>query len=183
MDRETFWSVIARVREQHPNQSTDDIANAVVDELSRLPPEEIESFQSFAEAYRYAANRRELWAVVSYICGGCGDDGFDYHRGWLIAQGETVYFAAMNDPSSLALHHWVGDDAKFPDMECEMMLYAARKAFENVTGRDMRRDRDLPEIEEAATWPADRVANYKWTDDDVAKLFPRLTSRWKRVSR
>lgn len=179
MERATFWSIIERARAAGAGASAEHVAEELIAQLARLPAGEIESFQGWLDAYRYAANRKELWAVAFYIGGGCSDDGFDYFRGWLIAQGEAVFLAAMHDPSSLVEHRWPGDDEKWPDMRCEDMLSVGRAAYETVTGNEMSWDLELPTIEERTRWPADRIENYEWTDADVSKLFPRLQSRWK----
>jgi hypothetical protein len=31
-----------------------------------------------------------MWVAAYLMNGGCSDDGFDYFRGWLIAQGRTT---------------------------------------------------------------------------------------------
>jgi len=46
------------------------------------------------------AYKQKLWAAA--MMNGCSDDSFDYFRGWLIAQGKDMYFAAPRDPDSLA---------------------------------------------------------------------------------
>lgn len=41
-------------------------------------------------------------AAASLILGGCSDDGFEYFRGRLIAQGREVFERSVADPDSLA---------------------------------------------------------------------------------
>ena len=68
------------------------------------------------------------------ICESCGDDGFDYFRGWLIAQGRSVFERALVNPDSLAeLQSFEGND-ELPELE--KMLYVARFAYQKKTGRD-----------------------------------------------
>ncbi|MFD8951587.1 DUF4240 domain-containing protein [Streptomyces xanthophaeus] len=43
-----------------------------------------------------------LWAAAYLAHGGCSDDGFDYFRGWLIAQGCDVFERVAADPDALA---------------------------------------------------------------------------------
>ncbi len=153
----------------------------LVKDLEALPRAEIESFQAWQDAYRYAADRKELWAAAGYICGGCGDDGFDYFRGWLIAQGQAVFEAAVRDPGSLARHRWPGSDKEFPEAHCEWMLSVARTAYSELTNEEMPWDQELPGVPGREDWPVDRIADYDWTDEDTLKLFPALGERWPRT--
>ncbi len=63
--------------------------------------------------------------------GGCSDDGFDYFRGWLVAQGRTVWERALADPDSLAD---AGVDPRDDMVECEDVLAAASRAYAAATG-------------------------------------------------
>ena len=181
MDRAEFWTRIAHARQAaHQDGTADDVARALVGQLKALPPATIEAFQGRLTAYYGAANRKELWAAASFVGGGCSDDGFDYFRGWLIAQGETVYLAALHDPSSLADHRWPGDDEQWPRIQCERILSVARVAYEELTGEAMSWDLEEPSVEEVSDLPGDRISDYEWTEDDVVRLFPRLAERWPR---
>jgi hypothetical protein len=77
----------------------------------------------------------KLWAAAYLINGGCSDDGFDYFRGWLLAQGKTVFFAAIANPDSLAevLPHLPGWQPG-EELEFEDMLSIASDIFEPRTG-------------------------------------------------
>jgi len=71
-------------------------------ELSRLDITDLITWYLIFEKYRGLAYKQKLWAAAATIMNGCSDDSFDYFRGWLIAQGEDVYLAALRDPDSLA---------------------------------------------------------------------------------
>ena len=68
MDKQQFWQLIEAARNQASNPNDGEaVARKATSLLASRPIEEI------------VAN------------GGCSDDGFDYFRGWLIAQGREVF--------------------------------------------------------------------------------------------
>jgi uncharacterized protein DUF4240 len=113
----------------------DEVAQDLAEVLADRPAGEIAGFEVeldrlLAESYRW-----DLWAAAYLINGGCSDDGFDYFRGWLVAQGRASWEAALADPDSLAdlvADADLGDDG----VECEALLDAAAEAYEQVTGDD-----------------------------------------------
>lgn len=48
------------------------------------------------------SHRNQLWAAGYLINDGCSDDGFEYFRAWLIAQGREVFERVVADPDALA---------------------------------------------------------------------------------
>src|SRR5262245_45798508 len=136
MNRDKFWRLIAESR-----QSADDcvgLAKHLFETLKRLEPPEILSFQQqmwqrLAESYRW-----DLWAVAYIVNGGCSDDGFEYFRGWLIAQGCDYFEAALRDPESAAIR--AEPDAN----ECEDILYVAPRAYQEATGQSLPLDSFIP---------------------------------------
>lgn len=103
VDTEQYWALIAEARARAADPSD---AEAVAAEASTLladyPREEIvATLQVFwdlmADSYR-----NPLWVAAYLINGGCSDDGFDYFRGWLVAQGREVFERAVADPDTLA---------------------------------------------------------------------------------
>ena len=108
--------------------------------------------------------RWDLWGAAFVINSGCSDDGFDYFRGWLMLQGHDVWEAALRDPESLA-------DVSFDgDAECENVLYAASKAYEQLAGRSLPPPRDGHPKEPMGT---------AWQETDLEALHPKL---WKRFA-
>jgi hypothetical protein len=89
-------------------ESADEQAEKLEKLLSKLPPEEIVSFENIFTKLRYAAYRCDLWGVAYLLCGGCGDDSFDYFRAWLVGRGQKFhedaipgflsFFAAISQP-------------------------------------------------------------------------------------
>ena len=162
MDIERFWNLI-EVSKLGTEDCEEQIEN-LSELLTKIEPAEIIDFdrqlrERLVEAYRW-----DLWAVAYIINGGCSDDGFEYFRGWLIAQGKDYFEAALRDPQNAAQRASVDEEA-----ECESIFYAASQAYEEKTGEEM----PATEILEPA-----EPAGQKWNEADVEALYPRLAKRF-----
>ena len=115
--------------------------------------------QQSIEAYRW-----DLWAVAYIINGGCSDDGFEYFRGWLIAQGKDYFEAALKNPENAA-----ACVAEGGDVECESILYVANQAYKDKTGSEM-----APAI---VSYPSEPKGQ-SWDEDSVEELYPNLAQRF-----
>ncbi|WP_236064785.1 DUF4240 domain-containing protein [Reticulibacter mediterranei] len=103
-----------------------------------LSLEELQSFAHIVDELCSESYRPLLWAAAYLMNGGCSDDGFEYFRGWLIAQGATVFSQAVNDPDTLAdviLSHQ--RDLPEGDFECEEILFLAQHVYHEKTGEEM----------------------------------------------
>jgi hypothetical protein len=137
------------------------------------------------ESYRW-----DLWGAAYQINRGCSDDSFDYFRGWLMAQGQTVWESAVADPDTLADHPVVrllapGGRHEFSALGCEAMLGAAQGAYARVVGGDMDDDEALDAFYQAAGERmtggpiGDGPAGEDWDFDDgdeVRRRLPRLAA-------
>ena len=132
-----------------------------------------------AESYSW-----DLWGAAYLINGGCSNDGFDYFRGWLLAQGRATWEAAIRDPDSLADHPQVrtlGQQAvRTDDLWCEAILYVPFDAHEALTGQPLTAEvREVVEVVEGAgAEPADPMGE-DWDFDDnqeVRRRYPRLVA-------
>src|SRR5215831_6426422 len=151
-----FWNIVEKSK--RGTEGSDEQAEKLEELLSNLPPEEIVSFESVFTEFLFTSYRWDLWGVAFLLCGGCGDDSFDYFRAWLIGRGQKFYEDAMKDPESIA-RKVTEDD--FP--EAELLMYAAAQAYEAKTGRD------LPA--RSIKYPKE-PAGTKWAEEDLPKLFP-----------
>ncbi|MFB7184839.1 DUF4240 domain-containing protein [Streptomyces sp. NPDC056230] len=139
MDTTDFWNLIdaARTRVTGPAD-----AEAVVERACELlaarPVEEIIAAQQLLWDLMAASYRAPLWAAAYTINGGCSDDGFDYFRGWLMAQGREVFERVVADPDALAeLPVIRAAAAEREEMECESMLAVAWGAHRAATGQNL----------------------------------------------
>ena len=108
--------------------------------------------------------------------GGCGDDGFDYFKSWIISQGQTAYLAFLENADNLI--DFLPEDPE--DMECEELDYAPLDAWERLTGKDWMSHAPLAEISELAARP-ETPAGKDWDEDDtedLSKRFPRLWAKF-----
>ncbi|WP_030057784.1 MULTISPECIES: DUF4240 domain-containing protein [Streptomyces] len=137
MDIDGFWNVVGAARAESSGSPGKAFAEALVDQLARLPQEEILSYQERFDEVHGAVYRWDVWAAAYLIGGGCSDDSFMDFRAGLIALGRDWYEQAAAQPDELADHPAVieaaarGDDYVIFD---EDVNYAAGSAFERLTG-------------------------------------------------
>ncbi len=169
MTTDEFWDMIAFAKgrvEGLDDPQCERQAELLESYLANLAPADIIDFHRIFRESMQQANDRGLWGAAYIINGGCSVDGFDYFRGWLIAQGRDVFDAAMRDPDTLA------DvvDGQQDDYEGEFMLYVGADAYEAKTGVEM------PRIVVAHG----DIRGEDWTEDTVGQRFPRLAAlhRW-----
>jgi uncharacterized protein DUF4240 len=116
-----------------------------------------------AESYSW-----ELWGAAYLMNGGCSDDGFEYFRAWLIAQGREIFETALKDPDTLAV-------LASPEGELEDFLYVASGLYEDETGEVMPesvvifRGMGPPDLGEG--WDFDSAAEMK-------KRYPKLFAKY-----
>ena len=172
MDTGGFWHLIDRTREQSEDDAEVVTAKAG-DLLAAMPPDEIIAAQQQLWDQLAASYTAPLWAAAYVINGGCSDDGFDYFRGWLLAQGRDVFERALADPDCLADHPAVQvAAAEWQDVECEPMLNIAYNAYQRATGKL------LPQNAWHISYPT--LGGDFWFDfeqsDRLAQKLPRLTA-------
>lgn len=132
MNEQVFWKIIKRAKSE-ADGDVEGIAEGVYEQLVELSPHEIESFQAILDSKLADAYTYKLWGAAYLMNGGCSDDGFDYFRAWLVAQGQNTYEAALADPDSLAKIA----DSEEDDNECEALLSVALSAYKDIEGKEM----------------------------------------------
>jgi len=131
MDKAQFWRLIEDAKAKSGGDCEEQ-AELLKGALVKLPPEEIIAFGGIMDELLDQAYRWDLWGAGELINGFCSDDGFFYFRGWLVAQGRTVYENALANPDSLA--DVVEPDSD--DAECEALLYVAGRAYKATMGKE-----------------------------------------------
>ena len=163
MERSTFWNLIDEARANAADIF--EVAPALTDLLLTSEPDEIVSFAQHVKDVLAELYRWDLWAVPYIVNGGSSDDGFEYFRGWLIAQGRERFQAALQNPAS------IGDWAEPDENECEEILYAAQETYEGRTGEAFPYEAvNAPALTEPAGDP--------WEEDQLAALYPQLCERF-----
>ncbi|MDX2216573.1 MAG: DUF4240 domain-containing protein [Oculatellaceae cyanobacterium bins.114] len=178
LTEDDFWQLI----EASKTESGGDIyeqLETLKAQLCKLTNAEIVSFDTILHRLLNKSFEARLWGAAYIINGGCSDDGFDYFRGWLIAQGQAIFEQALENPDSLA------DvvDIENQDVQCEEIWYVAQEAYEEKTGKDDFGEKRIAESKELKGNLAD------WSDDDgnedetkIQDLFPRLYAKfWEAI--
>ncbi len=133
MDQDGFWALIEAAGEA-AGWDAEGVADDLVCRLRELPVAELLAFDAIQQALMAESYRWDLWGAAELLNGGASDDGFEYFRAWLIAQGRAVYEAALRDPDSLAEHPAVRDrDPTVDAFESEDMLEVVGRAYELAT--------------------------------------------------
>lgn len=145
-----LWSLIEHARTRGlVLQDADAVGARLVEKLAAMPAEEIVSADEQLRTLAARAYSLELRGAAYVINGGCSDDGFEYFRGWLIAQGERVYNDALVDPDSLA---GLFSEGQHVEAESEAMLGATWEAYRIRADSDLPRGASVTEPELGEVW-------------------------------
>jgi TPR repeat protein len=164
MNENDFWHLIETARAECKGDGGKQVA-LIQEKLQTLSDREILDFDRLLHEQMRASYNRDLWAAAYIINGGCSDDGFDYFRAWLIAQGKEVFYRALKDPESLV-------EAAGPDTELELFFYTASKAYEAKTGKEFP----------CPSRPPLELTGDEWEEDEaqLQKKYPGLFAKfWK----
>lgn len=127
-----FWNII-QTAHQTANGNHEAQMEAIEFALEKLEPADLIEFQNFFDEAHTNSYRANLWGAGYLMNGGGSDDGFDYFRGWLIAQGRKTFEAALENPDSLA--DVIPEDAEADfEFENQDILNVAGRAWEKKTG-------------------------------------------------
>jgi hypothetical protein len=160
MDCDGFWRLIEASRVGEDGLADMERLHELLEglETNEVLDFDRELWERMRESYRW-----DLWAVAYIVNGGCSDDGFDYFRGWLIAQGRAYFEASLREPERAA-------DRAEPDAnECEDMLYTAARVHKERTG-------EFPPP--LNVMPEDGPAGTAWTEEELEELYPELCERF-----
>jgi hypothetical protein len=134
-----FWGLIDEAR---ADGGWEEMYSPLVNALSDLELGDLMLWKQIFDEYHLLSYKNKLWAAAYVINGGCSDDGFDYFRAWLIAQGKEVFLNALRDPDSLAGVENCEEDVEFEDM----LSAAAYGYFEKTLDSDKDYDKFYAEL-------------------------------------
>lgn len=164
MNEAKFWALISETNQISERDAEEQIA-LISERLGKFPAAEVIHFYNLFQRFKDDAYRWDMWAAAYIINGGCSDDHFNDFRGWLIAQGQEIFEAALADPESLVkLTHME------PDMEVEGFDYIAPEIYERLTGKQI----PFPDGRTGVYDPAGE----EWEEDNLPTLLPKLWSRF-----
>ncbi|MFE9399879.1 DUF4240 domain-containing protein [Streptomyces flavidovirens] len=177
MDIEQFWHLIDQARGRVADSpDVEDIANQVTALLASHEPQQIVDAQQILWDLMAASYQAPLWAAAYLINGGCSDDGFDYFRGWLIAQGRTAFEQVIADADRLAdLPAVHAAAAEGIELEGEQTLSIAWDAYERATGSELPSDAftiNYPNLDPAWNFDFDDHSRIAARLPRIAALYP-----------
>ncbi|MCT9094246.1 DUF4240 domain-containing protein [Streptomyces sp. ASQP_92] len=174
MNKEHFWMLIEKAREHVPDtRDGSNVADCASALLARRSVHEITAAQQTLWDLMADSYQNRLWAAAYVINGGCSDDGFDYFRGWLIAQGRPTFERVLAAPDTLAeLSHVRTAAAEGTDLDCEDMLSIVWNAHQKATGQE------LPAGAFTIRYPdLDPAWDFNFDDrEEMARRLPALTA-------
>ena len=168
MDEKWFWNLIESSK--FGGNDIDDQMKIIERELKNFSPQELVTFDRIFWQLLSESYTNPLWEAADIMNGGCSDDGFDYFRGWLIAQGETVFHQAIQNPDSLS------EVAKDLDedyiYECEDLFgiaSLARDYYKDKTGQEMPNHIAMGDLK-----------GNSWQAEGLPQLYPKLWAIFNR---
>jgi len=170
MDLGTFWKFIGDARSRARDDR--DFLSRTASRLRMLKPEELMEFESHFEKIHTESFSWNLWGAAYLMNGGCGDDGFDYFRAWLMAQGQQAFDNAVKDPDTLAT---LAEPGTRGSRGFEEFMHLARETYEEKTGEEMP-DSDVLFQGVVPSEPAER-----WDFNDATEMkkrFPKLFAKY-----
>lgn len=131
LSEDIFWSIIDRSLKNTKNQ--DEQEAYLVKEIGKLTPMEMVGFRLRTDKLLYDTYNDGMWCAAYIMNGGCGDDGFEYFRCWVISRGKDTYEKAKTNPDSLIAAAIDEEDI----YDFEGFWYVALTAFEKKTGKKL----------------------------------------------
>jgi hypothetical protein len=170
VDSVTFWKLIDASRtasNEDPERQLEEIGAL----LDALPVEEVVAFQHRLDACFESSYTWAVWGAACVIAGGCSDDGFDDFRGWLISRGKRTFEAALEQPDEL------GSSITDVDEKLCCQVEGWRSVGSDAWVRRTRRDdAEFPALDGVER--AEEPAGVRWKDDDLERLYPKLSRRF-----
>jgi hypothetical protein len=144
-----FWELVAAARASAVDPAdADSVGRRARELLDAMPLDEVAALARAEWELRARSYRVDLWGAAYLINGGCSDDGFEYFRGWLIAQGRDVFERAVADPDTLAEVPAVREGPA--DLEAEDMFGVATSVYWDRAGRAPADTASYPQL--TASW-------------------------------
>ncbi|HJZ33606.1 MAG TPA: DUF4240 domain-containing protein [Hyphomicrobiaceae bacterium] len=170
MDLDAFWRIVDGARS---NASSDqDFLRRIEARLLELQPDELMGFERQFEKIHTGSCSWNLWGAAYLMNGGCSDDGFEYFRAWLMAQGRRTFEKAVEDADTLAMLPDPQGGRSRRYRELEEFMYVAREIYEEKTSEEMPvSDSDFLQ---GVDW---RNFDVRWNFDDPVEMerrYPKL---------
>ena len=156
IDEPLFWKLISYARKNAADkyEFIENLKNA----LETFRPNELRNFQKHLLTNLNELNLWDLWALAYIVRRGCGDDGFDYFKSWVISKGKEAFNTVLSlDENKLQS---VFDE----DPQLEELMSLASEVYEDKTG-DIMQPVKVKQL---------KIKGAKWTEENVEAIFPSL---------
>lgn len=177
-----FWTMFDSL-----SDDKSEAVNELQARLQQLDPDVLEKFQLVFEYLHKKADFRDMWVAGSIIEGSLSDDGFTDFRTGLIAQGQDIYEAAINNPDNLADYIFDTDYSKDIWISNESIAYVAVEVYEEKTNSE-EDIRDVVESLSESFWrrnifpeTVNRVFTEQWdyeNEEVVKNKLPKIHSKF-----
>ncbi len=134
MDEDLYWRLVQDSLEQSGGDLECQL-NVLISELEKLEPRDIVGFRLRTDQLLHDTYNSKMWCAAYIMNGGCGDDGFEYFRLWVISRGREVYENAKANPDSLATI--TEDEMMGQELDLESFWYLALDAFKKKTSKEL----------------------------------------------
>lgn len=169
-----FWAIIEQARAGRGAKKPEAFLDALKKLLKNAEPADLVAFKRHLQMQLHRAYTWPLWGAAYIIHGGCSDDGFEYWRAWLVAQGRETFENAVRDPDWLATLNLPFDDDG--SLEFESLLYLPLELYEAKVGSEM------PDEAFPANPSGTEPTGPQWSEDDLEslrRLLPRLSAMYE----
>lgn len=156
IDEILFWTLISEARKSSENKY--DFIDNLKTILEAFQPVELRNFQKHLLIKLNELNIWDIWALAYIVRRGCGDDGFDYFKAWVISKGHQAYM------SILALEEQNLKNIFDEDPQLEELFYLAQEIYEDKTG----------DIMKPVKVKQQKITGKKWTEENLELMFPSL---------
>ena len=156
IDDNIFWDIIEIARNNSENNS--EFIEVLSNNLESFKATEIRRFEKIFLTKFEELNYWEIWALAYIVQRGCGNDGFDYFKSWVISKGQKA-FETIKDLDVNKLKTFFDEDSQL-----EEMLNLAENVYELKTGALMQ-----PVIVKKQ-----RLLGKKWSEENIESEFPIL---------
>ena len=185
MNKERFWQVIEEIKDKNQEKAHENL----IKKLSQLEDADIALWGQIFNLYQKLSYKDRLWAAAYVIQGGCSDDGFDYFRAWLTAQGKKIFLNALSDPDSLAELEIEPDTAEFEDMlgvavyafskkHNLKLFYDAYDAYDQAILDYPLDAKEIAEIKKEIVYAEEPDPEHDWESDDNKELKSIVPKLW-----
>lgn len=156
IDETLFWNLIESCRTISEDKF--EFIEKLSNKLEEFKSSEIRKFERIFRTKYEKLNREDLWALAYIVRKGCGDDGFDYFKAWVISKGQNA-FNAINEMRTNEVQQYFDEDPQL-----EEIMYLAENVYESKTG----------ELMPPVKVKKNKMKKLNWTEESLETDFPEL---------